>query len=103
VASNAKSGLVRIGVEILRRGCFPALLPKPEAPARHTFHMLAEIDKIREIGATEDGEQVSFSPPTMGVQPPLIAGKGCDALEWLAAMCSHVPNNGEQMVRYYKY
>ena len=27
--------------------------------------------------------------------------KGFDALEWLAAMCSHVPNKGEQMVRYY--
>ena len=26
-----------------------------------------------------------------------------DALEWLAAMCSHVPNTGEQMVRYYGY
>ena len=25
--------------------------------------------------------------------------KTFDALEWLAAMCSHVPNNGEQMVR----
>ena len=24
-----------------------------------------------------------------------------DAPEWLAAMCSHVPNPGEQMVRYY--
>ena len=24
-----------------------------------------------------------------------------DALEWLAAMCSHIPNRGEQMVRYY--
>jgi hypothetical protein len=24
-----------------------------------------------------------------------------DALEWLAAMTSHVPNKGEQMVRYY--
>jgi hypothetical protein len=24
-------------------------------------------------------------------------------LEWLAAMCSHVPNKGEQMVRYYGY
>jgi len=23
-----------------------------------------------------------------------------DALEWLAAMCSHVPNKCEQMVRY---
>ena len=26
-----------------------------------------------------------------------------DALDWLAAMCSHVPNKGEQMVRYYGY
>jgi len=25
------------------------------------------------------------------------------ALEWLAAMCSHVPNKGEQMVRYYGF
>ncbi len=29
--------------------------------------------------------------------------KRFDALEWLAAMCSHVPNRGEQMVRYYGY
>ncbi len=26
-----------------------------------------------------------------------------DALEWLAAMCSHVPNKGDQMVRYYGF
>jgi hypothetical protein len=26
--------------------------------------------------------------------------KAFDALEWLAAMCSHVPGKGEQMVRY---
>jgi len=26
-----------------------------------------------------------------------------DALEWLAAMCAHVPDKGEQMVRYYGY
>jgi len=29
--------------------------------------------------------------------------KTFDTLEWLAAMCSHVPNKGEQMVRYYGY
>jgi len=29
--------------------------------------------------------------------------KEFDALEWLAAMCSHVPKKGEQMVRYYGY
>jgi len=27
----------------------------------------------------------------------------CDALEWLAAMCSHVPNRGEKMIRYDGY
>ena len=27
--------------------------------------------------------------------------KNFPALEWLAAMCSHIPNRGEQMVRYY--
>lgn len=26
-----------------------------------------------------------------------------DAMQWLAAMCSHVPDRGEQMVRYYGY
>jgi hypothetical protein len=26
-----------------------------------------------------------------------------DAPEWLAAMTSHVPNKGEQMVRYYDH
>ena len=26
-----------------------------------------------------------------------------DALKWLAAMCSYVPNKGEQIVRYYGY
>jgi hypothetical protein len=29
--------------------------------------------------------------------------KSFDACEWLAAMCSHIPNRGEQMVRYYGY
>jgi hypothetical protein len=29
------------------------------------------------------------------------SNKGFPAQEWLAAMCSHIPNRGEQMVRYY--
>jgi hypothetical protein len=29
--------------------------------------------------------------------------KTFDALEWIAAICSHVPKRGEQMVRYYGY
>jgi hypothetical protein len=35
--------------------------------------------------------------------PVSLQHKTFDALEWLAAMCSHVPNKGEQMVRYYGY
>ena len=33
----------------------------------------------------------------------VVKGVIFDALEWLAAICSHVPNKGEQMVRYYGY
>jgi hypothetical protein len=29
--------------------------------------------------------------------------KAFDALEWLAAMCSHIPDRREPMVRYYGY
>jgi hypothetical protein len=31
------------------------------------------------------------------------SNSGDDPLEWIAAMCSHVPDKGEQMVRYYGY
>jgi hypothetical protein len=33
----------------------------------------------------------------------VVERKIFDALEWLAAMCFHVPGQGEQMVRYYGY
>jgi hypothetical protein len=32
--------------------------------------------------------------------PALSMGQ---VLEWMASMCSHIPNKGEQMVRYYGY
>jgi len=31
------------------------------------------------------------------------ASKCFPALEWLANLCSHIPNRGEQMVRYYGF
>ena len=37
------------------------------------------------------------------INPKTISKKTFDAFEWLAAMCSHVPNRGEQMIRYYSY
>ncbi|MBC8441861.1 MAG: transposase [Deltaproteobacteria bacterium] len=56
---------------------------------RMTYH--------RESGQVEYRSKASSRPRS---------GKGkkskiFDALEWIAAMCSHVPNKGEQMVRYY--
>ena len=32
-----------------------------------------------------------------------MSGRSSTAPEWFAAMCSHVPNRGEQMVRYYSW
>jgi hypothetical protein len=31
------------------------------------------------------------------------ASKTSDALDWLAQLVTHIPNRGEQMVRYYGY
>jgi hypothetical protein len=31
------------------------------------------------------------------------ASKTFDALDWLAQLVTHIPNKGEQMVRYYGY
>src|SRR5664280_310601 len=39
------------------------------------------------VYASKDGKSIKVFP----------------AMEWLAAMCSHIPNRGEQMVRYYGY
>jgi hypothetical protein len=51
---------------------------------------------------------MTYLPETSHVIYKAKAGKDkeqkvFDALEWLAAMCSHIPNKGEQMVRYYGY
>ena len=39
------------------------------------------------VSISKDGKKIKPFPPR----------------EWLAAMCSHIPNKGEQMVRYYGY
>lgn len=41
-----------------------------------------------------------------GFEQQILDGKKektFDAMEWMAAMCSHVPNKAEQIVRYYGY
>ena len=67
--------------------------PRLDAPS--TLHhvtksgMLVQKQLINRIGLckSKDGRQQ----------------KAFDALEWLAAMSSHIPDTGEQMVRYYGY
>jgi len=58
------------------------------------------------IRASFSQEKMSYIPEESKVIYQSKDGKEdrvFDALEWLAAMCSHVPNKGEQMVRYYGY
>jgi len=56
------------------------------------------------IRASFSQERMNYHRETGQVQYRSKDGKETkviDALEWLAAMCSHVPNKGEQMARYY--
>lgn len=58
------------------------------------------------IRASFSQERMSYHRETRQVQYRSKDGaqtKVFDAMEWLAAMCSHVPSKGEQMVRYYGY
>ena len=58
------------------------------------------------IRASFSQERMSFVPEESKVIYQSKDGKeerAFDTLEWLAAMCSHIPNKGEQMVRYYGY
>jgi hypothetical protein len=58
------------------------------------------------IRASFSQERMTYIPEESKVHYRSKDGKKenvFDALEWLAAMCSHVPNKGEQMVRYYGY
>ncbi len=78
--------------------CGPRILPGEEEAMENLARYIIRAsfsqeiityirDKARVVYQSKDGkEQKTF-----------------DALEWLAAMCSHVPNKGEQMVRYYGY
>ncbi len=58
------------------------------------------------IRASFSQERMTYYRETGQVQYQSIDEKETkvfNALEWLAAMCSHVPNKGEQMVRYGVY
>jgi ribulose kinase len=56
------------------------------------------------IRASFSQERITYLPEESKVIYESKDGKEekvFDALDWLAAMTSHVPNKGEQMVRYY--
>jgi hypothetical protein len=58
------------------------------------------------IRASFSQERMTYHRETGHVEYKSKGGsqmKVFDVLEWLAAMCSHVPNKGEQMARYYVY
>jgi hypothetical protein len=60
----------------------------------------------RIIRASFSQERMTYIPEESKITYQSKGGKQekvFDPLEWLAAMCSHVPNKGEQMVRYYGY
>jgi len=61
--------------------------------SQERMQYLAELSKV--VYRPKDGsEEKVFDAP--------VSSTG-QALEWLAAMCSHIPDRGEHMVRYYGY
>jgi len=78
--------------------CGPRILPGKEQAMENLARYI--------IRASFSQEKMSYIPEESKVIYQSKDGKEdrvFDALEWLAAMCSHVPNKGEQMVRYYGY
>ena len=74
----------------------PRILPKQEKSMEDLAGYI--------IRASFSQERMTYHSETGQVEYRSKDGKETkvyDALEWLAAMCSHVPNKGEQMVRYY--
>ena len=76
----------------------PRILPRQEESMENLTRYI--------IRASFSQERMAYHRETVQVEYKSKDGaqtKVFDALEWLAAMCSHVPNKGEQMVRYYGY
>ena len=76
----------------------PRILPRHENSMENLARYIirAPFSKERMTYHRETG-QVEYKSKD-GAQTQVF-----DAVQWLAAMCSHVPNKGEQMVRYYGY
>ena len=78
--------------------CGPRIQPSEEKAMENLARYI--------IRASFSQERMSYIPEESKVNYQSKDGKqekDFDALEWIAAMASHVPNKGEQMVRYYGY
>jgi len=78
--------------------CGPRIQPNDEEAMENLARYI--------VRASFSQERMSYIPEESKVVYQSKDGKEekvFDALEWLAAMCSHVPNKGEQMVRYYGF
>ena len=74
----------------------PRILPRQEKSMENLARYI--------IRASFSQERMTYHRETGQVQYQSKDGsqtKVFDALDWIAAMCSHVPGKGEQMVRYY--
>ena len=84
--------------------CGPRIYPRDEDAMENLARYIIRASFSQErMTYIQDEAKVIYQSKAC---PRLRSGNGehqkvFDALEWLAAMCSHIPNKGEQMIRYY--
>jgi len=71
-----------------------------ERPARYCVHPPMALDRLHYDPNTR---QVSYDPKNhdRGAGPDSAASTPCSALDFLAALCTHIPDAGQQLIRYY--
>jgi hypothetical protein len=81
---------------------FPRLLRQPNFTKETAMENLARYI-IRASFSQERMQYLDQEGKVIYTAKDGRASKAFPALEWMAAMCAHIPNRGEQMVRYYGY
>jgi len=85
--------------------CGERIFPRDETAMENLARYISQ-SRVYDIRASFSQERMQYLPEPSKVVYRAKDGSGekvFDALEWLAAMCSHIPDRGEQMVRYYGY
>jgi len=79
--------------------CGNRLLPKDNSAMENLarYILRASFSQERMTYLDKEGKVIYY------VAKDKKTSQSFPALEWLAAKCSHMPNRGEQMVRYYGY